>query len=105
LAGKKRWQQHAQRMPAVAARYLREAAIDGFEQRFDLIEQGVSRGSQLQGPRLALEQPHAEGVLQLFHLVTDCRGCQEQLVGGELEAAVTGSNTERPEIPQRWRTG
>src|SRR5712671_4109165 len=105
LACKKRRQQYPQRMPAVAARYLREASIKRLEQGLDLVEQRVSCSGQLERARLTFKQPHTERVLQLFHLVTDGRGREEQLVRGELEAAMTGSNTERPEIPQGWRTG
>ena len=105
LARKKRRQQHAQRVPAVAPRDLGETSVECFEQRFHFIQQRVSGRGQLERACLTFKQAHTERVLQLFHLVTHGGRREEQLVRGELEAAMTGSNTERPEIPQGWRTG
>ena len=96
---------HAQALAPIAARELRQASVERIEQRRHFIVQRVARGGQLQCARLALEEAHAERLLELLHLVTDCGWRQEQLIRSDLEAAVTGSDAERPQVPQRRAAG
>ena len=90
------------RLPLRRATCARRA-IERAQQRLDLVEQrGAGRG-ELESARSAHEQTDAERFLQLLHLVTDRGGSQVQLVGGELEAAVTGGDAEHPQVPGRRR--
>src|ERR1700733_1613819 len=96
LTGKERRQQNTQRVPAVAPCDLRKTSVQRLQQWLNFIQERVSGSCQLESTRLALKQPHPERVLQLLHLMADGRRGEEQLVRGELEAAMTRSNTERP---------
>src|SRR6185437_8462056 len=105
LGGEEGRQEYAQAPPAAAAGDLGDGAVERDEQRLDLREESGTRGSQLQGARLAHEDLYAERRLQLLHLVADCGRCQIQLIGGELEAPMTCGDTEDPQVPGRRRAG
>src|SRR5690606_37515303 len=98
LAREERRQLHPQKTPPVAAREAGETLTERIQQRGDFAVQSVSGGRQLERSRLAVEQPHTESLLQLFHLVTDRGRRQKQLVRSDLEAAVTCGRAERAEI-------
>jgi hypothetical protein len=80
-------------------------SVECLQEGLNLIQQCVAGCRQLERTSLTLEQTDSERILQLLHLMTHRGRCQEQLVGGELEAAMTRSNTEGPEIPYGGRTG
>ncbi len=105
LAGEERWQQHAERVPASAPRHVRESPVEGLEQRLDFVEECMTGCREIDGASPALEQPHAQSVFQLFHLMAHGGRCQEQLVGRDFEAATTRSDAERSQVPQWRRTG
>ena len=89
----------------MAARELRQASVERIEERRHFIVQRVARGSELECTRLALEEAHAERFLELLHLVADGGWRQEQLIRSDLEAAMTGSDAERAQVPQRRAGG
>src|SRR5690348_12690001 len=60
LACEKRWQEYPQGLSATAPCDLGQAAIEGFQQRLDLIQERVSGRRQLERPRFAFKQPDAE---------------------------------------------
>src|SRR6516165_1398402 len=98
LVGEQRGCTHAQRLPAIAARELRERPVESLEQRLDLPQQSQAGRCQLERARAPLEQSQAEDRLELSHLVADGRGRQAKLVSRELEAQLPRGHAERPQV-------
>src|SRR6516165_10436276 len=98
LVGEQRGCTHAQRLPAIAARELRERPVESLEQGLDLPQQSQAGRRQLERARAPLEQAQAEDRLELFHLVADRRGGQAKLVSRKLEAQLPRGDAERPQV-------
>ncbi len=64
---------------------------------------GLARRSQDQLAVQPFEQPHAQALFQHLDELADRAGGHVQLVGGELEAEVTGRGLEGAQRIERWQ--
>ena len=65
-----------------------------------VLEQRRARRGERDAAAIALEQPHAELVLERPHLLADARLGQVQPVGGAAEVQLLGDRDERPELAE-----
>jgi hypothetical protein len=65
-----------------------------------VIQEANARGGERHAAAVALEQPHAELVLQRPHLLRHARLRQVQLLGGAAEVQLLGDGDEGSELPE-----
>ena len=71
------------------------------EQRVNVVIEGTTVGAELQRTRGSLKQARPKFRLELFDLVADGRGCQEQDFCGLPKTLVLRGRAEDPHCPQR----